>query len=60
MAQGRAPPEVQEWLCAAALAALPKPAGGHRPVASGETWRRLTGKALAAAAGPDLRDHFEP
>ena len=60
LAKGQAPPELQEWLCGASLVAIPKPTGGHRPVAVGETWRRLTGKSLAAMTGPMLRDHFEP
>eukprot|EP00969_Alexandrium_andersonii_P044236 1940999-Alexandrium_andersonii.AAC.1 len=60
MAHGRAPSEMQEWLCGASPAALPKPAGRRRPVAAGETRRRLAGKALALAAGRDLRAHLEP
>ena len=42
LAQGRAP----EFLAGAGLVALPKPQGGVRPIAAGETPRRLTGKCL--------------
>ncbi len=60
LARGHAPPALGPWLCGAALAALEKPQGGHRPVAVGETWRRLTAKILASSVNDDLRDHLEP
>jgi len=60
MARGEVPAEIQPWLCGASLAALPKPSGDLRPVAVGETWRRLAGKVLAKATVPELRSHFEP
>jgi len=36
LAQGRAPTEVQAWLCGAFLAAIPKTSGDLRPVAMGD------------------------
>ena len=60
MARGQPPPQVQHWLCGASLAALPKASGDLRPVAVGETWRRLAGKALAHEVAPELRNYLEP
>jgi hypothetical protein len=60
LSQGGAPEAVQEWVCGASLAALPKSSGGLRPIAVGETWRRLTAKILASRATQDLREHLEP
>ncbi len=60
LARGRAPSSIAPWLCGAKLAALEKPQGGHRPVAVGETWRRLTAKVLADNVGEELRAHLEP
>ena len=42
MARGEVPSEVRAWLCGASLTAVPKPSGGHRPIAVGEAMRRLT------------------
>ncbi|CAL1146949.1 unnamed protein product [Cladocopium goreaui] len=44
LAHGRAPGFVAPVLGGASLVALPKPAGGVRPIAVGEILRRLTGK----------------
>ena len=60
LARGRAPTGIAQWICGASLVALPKPQGGHRPVAVGETWRRLTAKILCADLVEDIRDHLEP
>ena len=60
LARGEAAVEVQQWLCGASLAALPKPAGDHRPVAVGETLRRLTSKALASMHSDEARIFLEP
>ena len=60
-AKGQVPADLAEWLCGASLAALPKSSGdGLRPVAVGETWRRLVGKGLATEAAEDFRQYFEP
>ena len=58
--QGSACSEAQQWICGASLMALPKPTGDHRPVAVGETLRRLTSKVAAKAIAPQLRTHLEP
>ena len=60
MASGEVPAEVRGWLCGASLTAVPKPSGGHRPIAVGESMRRLTAKALASTVAPAMRELFEP
>ena len=60
MARGEVPSEVRAWLCGASLTAVPKPSGGHRPIAVGEAMRRLTAKALASTVAPAMRELFEP
>jgi hypothetical protein len=60
LAKGRAPQVVQPWLCGASLVAVPKPKGGLRPVAVGETWRRLVSKVLASSVAEEVRDDLEP
>ena len=40
--------------------AVPKPAGGIRPIAIGETLRRLVGKCLMSTVRDDARNHFWP
>ena len=47
--RGEAPLELAPHLAGATLHALPKGAGDLRPIAVGETWRRLAGKCLSAA-----------
>ena len=46
LARGEAPVAIQPYVCGASLAALPKDDGIHRPIAAGETWRRLVSKTL--------------
>ena len=60
LSQGRAPSPMRPWICGASLAALPKPDGSHRPIAAGDTWRRLTAKLLAKSHTEELRDYLEP
>ena len=60
LVRGEAPTSVQPWLCGASLVALPKPDGTHRPIAVGEVWRRLVGKALLEFSGDDIRAALEP
>ena len=45
-ATGKLPPESREWFCGARLIGIPKKPTGIRPIAIGETLRRLTAKAL--------------
>jgi hypothetical protein len=47
LASGKAHAAARQWVCCASLTALAKPDGGLRPIAIGETLRRLTGKTLA-------------
>ena len=51
LASGKAHPAARQWICCASLTALAKPDGGLRPIAIGETLRRLTGKTHAKEAG---------
>ena len=60
LSQGRAPPSVAPVLAGAGLVALPKPAGGVRPIAVGELLRRLVGKCLMALVRDDARTFFWP
>ena len=60
LSRGEATPAVQPWLCGGSLAALHKKDGGLRPVAVGETWRRLTSKVLASIVVEDVREYLEP
>ena len=60
LASGKAHPAARQWICCASLTALGKPDGGLRPIAIGETLRRLTSKTLVKEAGEDFLSYFEP
>ena len=60
MAQGKAPSELQPLICGASLHALPKLAGDHRPVACGDTWRRLCAKCLASQVKDAVTEYLFP
>ncbi|CAJ1362943.1 unnamed protein product, partial [Effrenium voratum] len=60
LASGGAPPEVAAHLAGGALLALPKGDGDVRPIAVGETLRRLVGKCLCEAVREDAKAHFCP
>lgn len=60
LARGEAAPVVRPWLCGGSLTALRKQDGGLRPIAVGETWRRVVGKVLAVVASEEVRNHLEP
>ena len=60
MAQGRAPRELQHLICGASLTALPKPDGTHRPIACGNTWRRLCAKCLSLESRDTVTDYLYP
>ena len=49
LASGRVPSTLAPFMAGASLAALPKKDGRIRPIAVGETWRRLVGKCLCKA-----------
>ncbi len=60
MAKGLAPAAVAPFFAGASLTALAKENGGIRPVAVGETLRRLTGKAVCNAATPRVTEALAP
>jgi len=60
LARGEAAPVVRKWICGGSLTALAKPDGGLRPVAVGETLRRLVGKVLASVVSEDIKSYLEP
>ncbi len=60
LASGRAPPFILPHLCGATLIPIRKKSGGLRPIAIGETLRRLTSKCLAFSARISARSRFLP
>ena len=52
MMKGEIPEDVRPWVCGASLMALRKPNGSFRPVAVGETLRRLCSKVCVDLMGP--------
>ena len=60
LAKGEAPTVVAPYLGGARLHALPKKNGGVRPIAVGETIRRLVGKVLCHATRADSNQYFWP
>ena len=60
LARGDAPPSIAPFLAGAGLTALPKKDEDIRPVAVGETLRRLTAKCLCAEYKEDACKHFFP
>ncbi|MBM4023654.1 MAG: hypothetical protein FJ284_15705, partial [Planctomycetes bacterium] len=60
LAKGDVPADVRPWLCGASLVALKKETGDLRPIAVGETLRRLTAKVLCSAVSAEVRQILEP
>ena len=60
LASGRAHQSARQWICCASLTALAKPDGGLRPIAIGETIRRLTVKLSPKALARILRPTSSP
>ena len=60
MAEGKMPREARPWFCGANLQALPKKDNSLRPVASGETLRRLIGKAVWEPIKAEVQSNLEP
>ena len=52
LAAGKAPASIAPFLCGGNLFAALKKAGGHRPIAVGETVRRWTAKCIANKSLP--------
>ena len=51
---------VVSWIASASLTALKKKDASHRPMAVGETLRRLTAKALLATLSEDMTRYLHP
>lgn len=60
LAQGKASQAVQPYLAGAGLVALPKPDGGHPPVAVGEVIRRAARKVLSEVCKAEAQARWEP
>eukprot|EP00759_Apiculatamorpha_spiralis_P040690 PhF_6_TR39552/c0_g1_i2/m.58646 len=58
--QGRIPEEARNLFAGASLTGIFKKDGGIRPIAAGETLRRLIGKVQAAKEIPRLKEILEP
>ena len=58
--RGEIPSEVKPWFFGGKLAALPKPDGTLRPIAVGDTLRRLTSKLALEEVSNDIRCYLEP
>lgn len=57
---GGIPENICPLFYGASLTALKKKSGGIRPIAVGNTWRRLAAKVVVARITPQLIDHFSP
>lgn len=55
-ANGKLPQVMSEWICASNLIAINKKDGGIRPIAVGDTLRRVVGKALLHT--PDVKSQL--
>ena len=60
LAAGKTPAEVTPYLAGGNLFAALKKSGGHRPIAVGETLRRLTAKCVTRKATADARESLAP
>ena len=60
LAAGRAPAAVTPYICGGNLFAALKKSGGHRPIAVGESLRRLTAKCVTRKATADAKDSLAP
>ena len=60
MTRGEAHADISPWLCGALLTALPKKDGSFRPIAVGDTFRRLAAKVLCAAYQEQARQYLWP
>lgn len=61
LAQGKGPATIAPWIAGAPLTALNKPEGGGvRPIAVGETLRRLVSGCLMARESESAKEFFQP
>ena len=58
--KGELPDDIRPWLCGASLMALRKPNNSLRPIAVGETLRRLCGKVCVDLMGSAISSTLEP
>ena len=58
--KGELPADIRPWLCGASLMALRKPNSSFRPVAVGETLRRLCSKVCVDLMGSSIHSILEP
>ena len=58
--KGRAPPRLAEWIAGAPLTPLRKSNNDVRPIAVGETLRRVAGSILLARNRDPIANHFAP
>ena len=60
MLRGEIPEDIRPWMCGASLMAPRKPNGSLRPVAVGESLRRLCSKVAVELMGSSVRSILEP
>ena len=60
LARGEASPAARGWISGGSQQALRKQDGGLRPIAVGETWRRLVGKILSKTTAEKIHNYLEP
>ena len=60
LAAGKAPAAVTPYICGGNLFAALKKSGGHRPIAVGESLRRLTAKCVTRKATNDAKESLAP
>jgi hypothetical protein len=58
--KGEVHPSIRPIFFGASLTALKKKTGGIRPIAVGNTWRRLAAKIILSRMTPDLVSYFSP
>ncbi len=58
--RGTAPPLLSEWIAGAPLTALRKPNGDVRPIAVGESLRRMVSSIIIARHSNEIRDFLAP
>ena len=60
IASGSLPISIRPLLSSSRLIALPKANGDVRPIAIGETWRRVTARAICFQKRKEFADYFTP
>ena len=60
LAAGKAPKSISAWIAGAPLTALLKEDNGIRPIAVGETLRRIVSNCLMTSVSQEAREYFQP